>query len=130
MEFGSEDSFDKQPVYDLRQIYAKELLGVTFKEIAYARKTKNFSLWYELIRWDLYADLYQKLTTKEREHIDKLILDTEDEISKHKGVYVRKSSNAEDTAGLKLAIWKLEVAMKELAEKHNLYGAMKEDIGL
>jgi hypothetical protein len=127
---GGEDVFDKHPIYDLRQIYAKDLLGRTLIELDRARKIRDYSMWYGLVRWDLYADLYQKLDQKEIEMIESKIEETRKVIARFTSAFLKKSNNPEEHETIMNAIWELEVLMKNLAEEHNIYGTAKEDIGL
>lgn len=125
-----EEYFDKHPVYDLRQIYAQDLLGNTLKKIAYAREIRDFPLWYGLLRWDLYADLYQKFDKEEIEKIDEQIKITKSIISKFPNAYLKRSVVAEEHEAITEAIWKLEILIKNIAEEHGVYGRAEEDIGL
>lgn len=129
-EGDSDEIFDKHPIYDLRQIYAKDLLGDTLKKVKLFREQREYSIWYGLVRWDLYADLYQKLDKKEIEQLNLKIEETKEIISKYPQAYLKRNNNAEEHEIITKAIWELEVLMKNLAEEHNIYGAMKEDIGL
>lgn len=126
----SEGYFDKHPIYDLRQIYAKDLLGDTLKKIKMARELREYSAWYGLVRWDFYADLYQKLEAKEITEIDKKIAEAVDVINKYPQAYLKKSNNPIEHDAIMTALWNLEVFMKNIAEEHAIYGKAEDDEGL
>lgn len=125
-----EDYFDKHPIYDLRQIYAKNLLGDTLIKIKVAREERNYPLWFGLIRWDLYADLYQKFSKKEIEMLEEKIKETIVILNTYRQAFLKQSTNEEHNEKIVKAIWDLEVLMKNLSEEHNIYGKAEEDIGL
>lgn len=125
-----EDYFDKHPIYDLRQIYAKNLLGDTLMKIKIAREKRDYPLWFGLIRWDLYADLYQKFDKKELALLDEKIKETIAILNQYRQAYCKQSTNPEHNEKIMKAIWDLEVLMKNLSEEHGIYGKAEEDIGL
>jgi hypothetical protein len=127
---GGGDVFDKHPIYDLRQIYAKDLLGDTLKRIKMARELREYSAWYGLVRWDFYADLYQKLEKTEIELINKKIEETKRIIAKYPMAFLKKNNAPNEHEIITQAIWDLEVLMKNLSEEHNIYGKAEDDEGL
>lgn len=127
---GGGDVFDKHPIYDLRQIYAKDLLGDTLKRIKMAREIREYSVWYGLVRWDFYADLYQKLDPEEIKKINDKIEETKRVISKYPMAFLKKNTNYNEHEIIIQAIWDLEVLMKNLSEEHNIYGRVEDDEGL
>ena len=130
-EKSEEEYFEKQPIYDLRQIYAKDLLGDTLKKIKVAREERKYSLWFGLIRWDLFADLYQKFDETELELVENKIKEVKTVINKYQQAFLNKSTNPEDNEKVIQAIWDLEVLMKNLSEEHSIYGKKEwEDEGL
>ena len=129
--FGDDDLFSNQPIYDLRQIYAKDLLGDTLKRIKYARESRTFSLWYGLLRWDLYADLYQKFNKDEIKMVEDKIKETRSIINKYQQTFLNKNNDSREIEIVTQAIWDLEVLMKNLSEEHSIYGRKDmEDEGL
>lgn len=131
-DFGNEDKyFDDHPIYDLRTIYAKDLLGDTLKKVKLARELRNFSVWFGLVRWDLYADLFQKFDKEEIKEIDDKIIVTEKIINQYPNAFLKKTQDPEEVQKVIKAIWELEVLMKNISEEHNIYGrAEMEDEGL
>lgn len=129
-DFDSEEYFDKHPIYDLRQIYAKDLLGDTLKKVKFAREQREYSLYFGLVRWDLYADLYQKLSEEEIAEVNKKIEETKNLLAKHPQAFLKKTNDANEHEIVMNAIWQLEVLMKNLFEEHAIYGKQEDEEGL
>lgn len=120
------DGEDKSAVYDLRQVYATELVGMTLKQIDTARKLGSYSTWFKLLKRDLYSDLHQKLKEKERIAYQEKLKQTIGEINKYPLVYLGKSKDGLGNDVVENAIQELEMFMKDLMEKHKLFGAKEE----
>lgn len=117
-------------VYDLRQIYAKDLLGETLKMIRMARTTENYSLWYHLLKRDLFTEINQKLKSKEREEIRNQIAETKNVLVKYSQAYLKKSSSGEEHEKIEDTLCKLEMLLKHFMETHKMFGFMDDDEGL
>lgn len=121
-----EDEEGKTAIHDLRQVYALELLQPTLKQIDLARKTSNFPSWFKLLSRDLLADLNQKLKIKEREELKNRIEETRNIIMKYPQEYLGKSKNPNNVEIIEHELLELEMYMKDLTEKHHLYGRKEE----
>lgn len=126
----AEDYFDNQPIYDLRQVYAKDLLGDTLKKVKYFRENKMYSEWLDFLRWHLFADLYQKLNQTEIKSINDKIEDVKTIVVKYPNAYLGKKKDPRENETVMKAIWELEVLMKNIAEQHAIYGRTDDDEGL
>lgn len=57
----------KDAPYDLRQVYAIEILGEHLKDIARARKSDNFPMYFKCLK-DLYIVVQHKFKSKESKY--------------------------------------------------------------
>jgi hypothetical protein len=128
--YTGSDVDDKKPAYDLRRIYAEELVGDTLKKIKIARETRQFALWFNLIRIDLLADVMQKFTTEQKEEINAKIKMTSELLMKYPQTYLNKDIEPTRNEIVLQAILSLELLMKEFIEDRKIYGGVDEDIGL
>ena len=130
-KFGSSyEPDDKKPAYDLRQIYAEKLLGDTLQKIKLAREERKFSVWFNLIRIDLIADVNQKFSKVQREEINKVVNEVIDFIDANPYAYLGKDTNPITVEQMLQKIFKLELLIKEYMEDKKIYGGSDEDIGL
>jgi hypothetical protein len=127
--FGSEE-VDGALIFDLRQIYAKDILGETLKAIKLARINDNYNLWYHLLKRDLLTEISQKLNDEEIEHVRNKIQDTKNVIEKYKTAFVKKNTNPNDHEQIEDALCNLEMCMTRLMEDHKMYGYKEDDEGL
>ena len=116
-------------VWDLRQIYAKELVGETLKAIKFARMTENYPAWYHLLKRDLYAEINQKLKPKERDQINDLINYTKSVLVKYSQAYTKRSRNEQEHEAVEDSLLKLEKLMREYMEAHGMFGTFEDDEG-
>lgn len=125
---GDEDAL----AYDLRQIYAKDLVGETLKQIRIARVTENYILWYHLLKRDLFTEIYQKLDEDEVKVIEELITQVKKILVANSGAYLKTSKNENEHEAVEDALCKLERKMRRIMDKeHNMFGLKDfEDEGL
>ena len=124
--WGDNDYGDKTIIYDLRQIYAKDIVGVTLKNIQMARTTENYHLWYHLLKRDLMTEISQNLSDVELDSLRNQIKETKKVIDKHKGAYRKLNTKPEDHEAIEDALCDLEMAMTKLMKKHKMYGAKEQ----
>lgn len=127
--YDSEDS-DSSLVYDLRTIYAKEIVGETLKNIKVARLTENYPAWYKLLKRDLYTEINHKLEPEEKLKIRKTIKEIKTIISKNNLAYLGKSKDSEEHELVEDSLAKLERLLLRLMEKHKMFGSKEDDEGL
>lgn len=128
-DYGSEE-FDKNMIWDLRQIYAVDILGQTLKDIRVARVLGDFPLWFKLLKRDLATEIAHKLDESEEPLVKNLIKVTEKIIVKNQGAYKKENCSAEEVQELEEALCKLEKFLKKLMEEHAMFGQKEIDIGL
>jgi hypothetical protein len=125
------DSYDeKQLVYDLRQIYAVDIIGTTLKSIKIARTSENYPLWYHLLKRDLLTEISQKLEDNEIKYIKDKIERVKQILYKNQLVYLGKGKDPLGHETVEDCLCDLEVAMTKLMEKHKMFGAKEEEEGL
>lgn len=128
--YNSGDEADKSLVYDLRQIYAKDILGETLKAIKFARTHEMYPQWYHLLKRDLLTEISQKLTEKELISIKITIDNVKKILHDHGNAFIGKNKNADEHEIIEDALCLLEMAMTRLMEDHNMYGYVEDDEGL
>ena len=114
-------------IYDLRQTYA-EIVSEVLKGIAMARREKNFASWFDFLE-DLHTEIHQKLTKKEREEHSQRIANTIQVINKHPLAFQGKFATATERYVLYKSLKELELWLRDMMEKHKMFGA-KEEITL
>lgn len=111
-------------IYDLRQTYA-EIVSEVLKGIAYARREKNFVLWYDFLE-DLHTEIHQKLTEKERKEHKERLSNTINIINKYSLAFQGKSGTATDRYRVYTSLKELELWLRDMMEKHKMFGAKEE----
>ena len=84
-DYGHIDNDVSDMIWDLRQIYAIDIVGQTLKDIKMARNVNDFSTWFKLLKRDLATEINHKLDKLEKIMIDTLsnmIPDENNEIPK------------------------------------------------
>lgn len=128
-DYGS-DSVDSTLIWDLRQIYAVDILGQTLKDIKMARNFNDFATWFKLLKRDLATEINHKLDKAEKPLVKDLIKETEKIIIKNKNAYTNQPCSNEEFQKVEEALCKLEMYLKQLMEEHGMFGMKEEDIGL
>lgn len=129
-DYGSDENFDKNMIWDLRQIYAVQILGETLKDIRVARILNDYPLWFKLLKRDLATEINHKLDETEEPLVSDLIKETEKIIIKNQSAYKKENCSAEEVQALEEALCKLEKFLKKLMEEHAMFGQKEIDIGL
>jgi hypothetical protein len=128
-DYGSEE-FDKNMIWDLRQIYAVDILGQTLKDIRVARVLSDFPLWFKLLKRDLATEISHKLDEAEKPLLKDFIKKTESIIVKNSNAYQKTNCSAEEVQAIEEALCELEMYLKKLMEEHAMFGQKEIDIGL
>lgn len=117
-------------VYDLRQIYAKDLVGETLKAIRLARISENYPVWYHLLKRDLLTEISQKLDDEELTKIKNKIDEVKRIIMINVLAYQKKTTDGLQHEAVETALCELEMMMRKLMEEHNMFGNFNDDEGL
>ena len=118
----------KELLYDLRQIYAK-VIGRILDRLELNRKLNMYSEWYEDIRC-LYVEINKNLPEKERQEFKDELTKTNKVICENELAYQRKINDANQNRLIWDALADLEMYVKDLMEKHNMFGYAEDDLGL
>ena len=128
-DYGSDD-IENTMIWDLRQIYAIEIVGQTLKDIKMARNLNDFSNWFKLLKRDLATEINHKLDKLEKPLVKDKIKEIEKIIVKNQNAYTKTQCSAEEIQELEEALCDLEMYLKQLMEEHGMFGKKEEDIGL
>jgi hypothetical protein len=128
-DYGAEE-FDKNMIWDLRQIYAVDILGQTLKDIKIARDLDNFPIWFKLLKRDLATEINHKLDKLEKPLVKEFIKKTEQILIRNKNAYAKNPCSSEEFQEVEEALCELEMYLKQLMEEHGMFGQKEEDIGL
>ena len=114
--------------YDLRQIYARDIIGQTLVAIKLARISQNYPQWYRLLKRDLFTEIKQKLEKDEIEMIDEKITEVKQILSKYNLVFLGHSKDATGHDIVENALCDLESTMTTIMDKeHHMYGYKEDD---
>lgn len=127
---NSSIELSKDLVWDLRQIYAQDIIGTTLKGIKIARSNSNFPDWFRLLRRDLRVEINHKMKEKERHAIRNKIEAIKQIISKHEAVFLGKDKDPNGFQDIDDALCELEMMMWNVMEEHNMLGKPEGDEGL
>jgi len=129
-DYNSSDNFEAGMIWDLRQIYAIDIVGQTLKDIKVARNLNDFANWFKLLKRDLATEINHKLDKIEKPLVQQKIKDTEMIIVKNQNAYTKSQCSAREVQELEEALCNLEMFLKQLMEEHGMFGQKEEDIGL
>jgi len=113
-------------IYDLRQTYAK-LLDEILTRLSECRIHKDYIRWLEALD-DLHTEISQKLKKDEKIEYEKQLRICVSVLNKYPAIYNKQSQEIEGVHAVKSAIKNLELWLKEMMEKHKMYGAREEVI--
>jgi len=125
------DEESKDPVYDLRQVYAVELVGEALKDIARSRKANNFAMYYECLN-DLYIIIKHKFKKKDIavEEYQRLIKIAVGIANQHPNEWLGKSKDPTGCVNIKNSLNDIEMFLYDEMEKANMFGTSKYIPGL
>ena len=129
-DYGSSENLGGEMIWDLRQIYAIDIVGQTLKDIKVARNMMDFPIWFKLLKRDLFTEINHNLIETEKKEIRDKIKKTEIIILENSGSYTNEGSSPEQVQKLEEALCELEMLLKEKMEEHGMFGQKEEDIGL
>ena len=138
------DGLGKELSYDLRQIYAVEILGEHLKDIARARKSNNFPIYFECLK-DVWIVTQHKIKKKKikvtgkdgkekemtnRERFDELMKNVALLANEHKNEWLRQGNKAEAIAALSKALNEVEMFLYDKIEEAKMFGSQRDIPGL
>jgi len=125
---GADDP--KEMAWDLRQIYANDILGITLKKIKYVMDTADFPEWFRLLKRDLRVETNHKMSKDEREEIRKKIEYIKKIISNNEESYLGTNKTREGYQLIDDALCDLTMMFYNILEVHNMLGKPEGDEGL
>lgn len=125
------EKFEKEMAYDLRKVYAVDLVGEHLKDIAEARKADNYSLYFKNLK-DLFVITQHKFkdkTNKIDEYND-LITNAVKIINSYPNDFLGSSKNPNACAEIEACLNAIEMFLYSQLEDADVFGAKYEDEGL
>lgn len=143
MEKEGTPDISKELPYDLRQVYAVDLLGEHLKDIARARKADNYSTYLKCLR-DLWVisqhkfknkkvkikqgEKEQEVTTKE--HYDLLMQNVAALANKYPNEFLGHTQDATACALIEDALNSIEMFLYDKIQEAGMFGASRHIPGL
>lgn len=143
MDFNKEttDGLSKEVPYDLRQIYAVEILGEHLKDIARARKEDNFIMYFKCLK-DVYIVTQHKFKESNKDQ-NKNKKEGEEEISyfslmkkvvelanKYSTDWLGQTKDPDHRAEIEQALNNVEMFLYDKIEEAKLFGSARDIPGL
>jgi len=122
------DGTQSELIWDLRQTYA-EIISQILRNIADARGSEEFNNWFNLMDDQLYVEVNQKLTPKEREDYKKVKNTTLSVLNKFPIAYKNNQAKGNERYEIKQALKIMEMWLRDMMEKHKMFGS-KEEVNL
>jgi hypothetical protein len=121
----------KELVYDLRQVYGVELVGEHLKDIARARKSDNYLMYFKCLK-DLFILIRHKLKKPEdkEKKFNDLIKTAADIANEYNQDWTGQNKTPEGVAAIEQALNKIEVFLYSEMEDAKMFGANKQIQGL
>ena len=129
-DYNSSEGIENGMIWDLRQIYAVDIVGQTLKDLKMARNINDYPTWFKLLKRDLATEINHKLDILEKPLVKEKIKEIEKIIVKNENAYSGTSSSSEEVQNIEEALCDLEMYLKQLMEEHGMFGRQEEDIGL
>lgn len=137
------ESLGKDVPYDLRQIYAVDLVGEHLKDIARARKADNYSLYFKCLK-DLWIIMKHKLKKKKikvsennetkeitkAEYFTKLMENAAGIARQHPNDFAGSNKDPEACAQIEKSLNDIEMFLYDEIEDANMFGSSKKIPGL
>lgn len=128
---NSNNEEEGKMAWDLRQVFAKDIVGETLKLIALARRVNDYPNWFKLLKRDLATEIYKNLSPEENQDIDEKIKSTIEILNKNISAYQKKVSDAKSINAVENALIDLEKLMLNLMQVEGMFGSKEaEDEGL
>jgi len=117
--------------YDLRQIYAKDIVGEHLKDIANARKQGLYSVYFQTLK-DLHAVIRHKFDDNEK-HVNEyntLIKNIIEVANKYPMTWIGKDRTPQPCAEIEELLNNLEIFFYKVMDDNNMFGVKFDDDGL
>ena len=85
-DYGHSEEYDSGMIWDLRQIYAIDIVGQTLKDIKVARNINDYPVWFKLLKRDLATEINHKLDKTEKPLVKSKIKEIEKIIIKNQNI--------------------------------------------
>lgn len=121
------DSGSSELIWDLRQTYA-EIVSEILRNIANARSNEDFPTWFNLMDDQLYVEINQKLTEKERKRYVEIKNTTLGILNKFPVAFKVKQAKPNERYQIKQELKTMEMWLRDMMEKHKMFGAKEEVI--
>ena len=137
------DNLGKDLPYDLRQIYAVDLVGEHLKDIARARKADNYSLYFKCLK-DLWVIMRHKLKNKKitisennekkeitkAEYFTNLMNGAAAIARKYPNDFTGSNKDPQACAEIEESLNNIEMFLYDEIEEANMFGSSKRIPGL
>lgn len=120
--FGDDDQ--EQLAYDLRQIYANQIVGDHLLDVAQARKSNNYSAYFQALK-DLYIVIHHQFQDEENDDKEykKLLKKIVETAKKYSEVWLKKSIDPEAIAQIENVLNDLELFLYKKMSETNMFGS-------
>ncbi len=121
-------NFDTTIPYDLRQIYAVQIVGEHLLDVARARKADNYPAYLKSLK-DLWIVSQHKIKAKDKDAIkeyEELIDNAIKIINEHSSSFAGKRKTAIGMAAIENALNKIEMFLYDKIEDAKMFGAKRE----
>lgn len=119
--------------YDLRQIYAVDIVGEHLKDVMEARKKDSYSNYYKCLR-DLFIVIRHKIKVKDKEEsletYKNLISAAVDLANRFPETWTGRFKDPEECSLIEESLNEIEMFLYSIIEKANMFGGASRIIGL
>lgn len=127
------DTLGKDVPYDLRQVFAVELVGEHLKDIARARKADNYSAYFKCLK-DLWIIIRHKIKTSNvkqatTDYNTKMNAAVE-KANKYPNEFIGQTKDPTGCAAIETALNDVEMFLYKQIEDANMFGSSKKIPGL
>lgn len=127
------DNLGKEVAYDLRQLYAVEIVGEHLKDVARARKKDDYSNYFKCLK-DLWIVIRHKIKAKYKEEAstkyNELMAEAVAAANKYANSFTGSIKEPEGCAAIEACLNAVEEFLYEKVEEANLFGSNKKIPGL
>ena len=116
--------------YDLRQIYAVNLVGEHLQDVARARKADNYKAYFKCLR-DLWIIVQHKIKdNKSKKKYEELLNKAIEKMNKHPNIFISSTKNSNGVWEVETALNNIEMFLYDEMEKAALFGSKRDMEGL
>ena len=121
------DNFDEGSslAYDLRSIYAK-MIEKILNQLLMAKLSKDFQAQYDMLDI-LHTEINHKLKAEQRKEYVTKLKKCNHILSQNSAAFTGKRTNYMEVANVKMALKEMEMWLKDMMEKHKMWGAKEEE---